>query len=421
MTLDLPGSPHLTYCTNIHRGESWPEVRATIARHVVAVKARVVPNARFGVGLRLSARAAEELARRDELARFKDFLRSVGLYIFTINGFPYGPFHGQPVKADVYRPDWREDARLHYTNLLAELLADLLPSDGSDQIGTISTVPLAYAPGVGTEGIARCVERLLSHVARLIAIRERTGKTIALALEPEPGCVLESAVDAVRFFDQMVFSRSAVRQLAHLTGLSLTDSESALRRHLGICFDACHLALQFIEPAEAVRQLSAAGIPIHKVQVSTGLRVVRDGSNHDLLRPLGQFADAVYLHQAVVRSQDGTIARYMDLPELLQTLPTAQADWQECRIHFHVPIVLERLGPFFNTQPFLHSLLDVLSAQPVAQHLEVETYTWEMLPEAYRTEQVEESIARELMWVRDRLTHVPSAGASIGNAASSYV
>src|SRR5258706_10988716 len=147
------GDAHLTYCTIIHAGESWHDVRANVERHVVDVKHRVAPDEPFGVGLRLSARAAEELAAGDELSRFERCLIEQRLYVFTINGFPYGPFHGTPVKAAVYRPDWIEPERVAYTNRLADLLARLLP-DGVD--GTISTVPGCFRARVA-DGSVRAI------------------------------------------------------------------------------------------------------------------------------------------------------------------------------------------------------------------------------------------------------------------------
>src|SRR5438132_878800 len=104
----LVGGAHLTYCTNIHPGESWSEVRANLERHVVRVKERIAPRERFGIGLRLSAQAARELASPPLMMAFRRWLDAHDLYVFTINAFPYGAFHGTRVKEDVYRPDWLE-------------------------------------------------------------------------------------------------------------------------------------------------------------------------------------------------------------------------------------------------------------------------------------------------------------------------
>ena len=203
MRLAAPGAPHLTYCTNIHAGDSWSEVRANVAAHVTAVKARVAPDRPFGVGLRLSAAAAAALDTPADLDAFRALLAEHDLYVFTMNGFPYGAFHGAPVKERVYRPDWTEDARLAYTDRLARLLADLLPPNCE---GTISTVPGAYKDRVGTAADVEAIARnLAAHVATLHDLRERRGVTITLALEPEPCCQLETVAETVAFFEERLF------------------------------------------------------------------------------------------------------------------------------------------------------------------------------------------------------------------------
>src|SRR5687767_254794 len=240
MKLDGRGEPgHLTYCTNIHPGETWPDVAASLGRHLPEVKRRVAPDRAFGVGLRLAASAAETLREPAALEELKTLLASNGCYVFTINGFPYGPFHGRPVKEQVYQPDWRHEARVVYSAQLADLLALLMPDDPG-LTGSVSTVPgtfkpLAAAPGA-VEEIAR---NLVRHAAHLVAIRERTGRTIALALEPEPCCFLETIDETVRFFEEHLFGAAAVRELGELTGLAPGAAEAALRRHLGVCYDVC--------------------------------------------------------------------------------------------------------------------------------------------------------------------------------------
>jgi sugar phosphate isomerase/epimerase len=403
MKLTSPGAPHLTYCTNIHAGESWPEVRANLERYVVAVKARVAPDRPFGVGLRLSSLAANALADPGELERFRDFLQAHDLYVFTINGFPYGPFHGVRVKEEVYLPDWLDPLRVQYTDRLANLLAELLPSQPGLE-GSVSTVPGAFKERVRDESdAARMAELIVQHAATLHGIRERTGQRVSLALEPEPFCHMETVAETVSFFERHLFSTAAVKRLATLTGLNAADSEAFLRHHVGVCFDACHMAIEFEEPEAALRALGAAGIRIVKVQISAGLRVQLGGQDDEMLEALRPFAEGVYLHQVVER-RNGTLTRFVDLPEVLEAAArsgTAAAEW---RIHFHVPLFLERLGPFLNTQDFLRRLLAVLRVEPVSAHLEVETYTWDVLPEEHRREDIVTAVARELDWV---LNHLP--------------
>jgi sugar phosphate isomerase/epimerase len=391
-------SAHLTYCTNIHPGESWAEVRRNLETHVIVVKERVSPGAPFGVGLRLGAAAARELLAPCERARLREWLDRNHLYVFTINGFPYGPFHGEPVKERVYRPDWQEDERLRYSDDLADLLADLLPSDLMIE-GSVSTVPGCYRARSTRSATSAMAERLIRHAAHLVALRERTGQVIALALEPEPCCFLETIAETAAFFEHHLFSRAAQAFLGRLTGLAAGPAEEALRRHLGVCLDACHAAVEFEEPARAIAALRGAGIRIPKIQLSAGMRIPRLDARS--LRALEPYAEGVYLHQVVARSPGGVLTRYLDLPEALAAArPQPGEEW---RIHFHVPIFRADLGPFESTQPFLAELCAMQAQSALSAHLEVETYTWGVLPGELRGEPVVDSIVRELRWAAERV------------------
>ena len=390
-------SGHLTYCTNIHPGESWGAVFDNVRTHVLAVKQRVAAQQPFGVGLRLSAAAARELSATDELARFKDFLAAQQLYVFTINGFPYGPFHGQPVKAAVYRPDWRDAERSRYTGELCEVLAALLPEGGS---GSISTVPAAFARDVRSAGeVSGMARALLEQTAELCELERRTGRTITLALEPEPCCFLETTEQTVRFFEGELLSRGALSALADRLGVTPSDAERVLRRHLGVCLDTCHAAIEFEAADEAIDRLLGAGLRIAKLQLSAGLRVAEPSA--EALEALRAYDEPVYLHQVVARTAAGELLRFEDLPEAMDSAAARAAE--EWRVHFHVPLYREALGAFTNTQAFLARVLERQRRAPVTAELEVETYTWDVLPPEQRTVGVDASIARELGWVLERL------------------
>lgn len=401
--MNLGNGVHLSYCSNIHPGESWAEVRANFDRYVLAVRDRLLSEGDFGIGLRLSARAATELAEPAVLAEFRNFLSRNRLYVFTLNGFPYGTFHGTRVKEAVYLPDWRDPQRLHYTNLLADLLAELLPQalPGEPAVeGSVSTVPGAFKPALGgPQDLALMVEHLLCHVAHLLALRARTGRLIALALEPEPHCFLETIAETRVFFQQSLHGPAAVRRLTELTGLDPVAAARALHDHLGVCLDLCHAAVEFEDPADCIAGLAQAGIRVHKMQISAGLRLPTLAA--DALAALQRFDDPVYLHQVVQRGPGG-ISRFVDLPEAFASLqgPTADLEW---RVHFHVPIFLDRLGPFGSTQSFIREVLAIQRERPVSAHLEVETYTWGVLPEPFRSGTVDAAVARELAWVRTEL------------------
>jgi len=394
------GGSHLGYCTNIHPGESWDEIRANLGRYVPEVKRRLSPDSPFGLGLRLSCIAARQLAVPDALAEFADFLQRESLYVFTINGFPYGPFHGTRVKAGVYLPDWRDEERLEYTNLLADLLAQWLPA-GTRSGGSISTVPGAFRTAIaGAADSGRIAELLVRHVAHLVEIERRTGCRIVLALEPEPCCLLETVAETVTFFREHLHCAAAATRLAKLTGLDEAAAASALQDHLGVCLDLCHAAVEFEDPAQCYAELEAAGIAMAKIQVTAGLRIPRVTA--ESAGALSRLDDGVYLHQVVERSDEG-LARFVDLDAALASEGWRRRD-SEWRVHFHVPVFLESLDGFASTQAFVREALALHRERNRSPHLEVETYTWSVLPERERTVPVEVAIARELGWVVGELT-----------------
>lgn len=401
MRIEIAGRPHLTYCTNIHSGETWPAIFENIQRHVVQVKQKVAPDCAYGIGLRLSGQAAQTLAEPKELDAFRGFLHHHNLYVFTINGFPHGTFHGTAVKEKVYLPDWLEEERLSYADQCAHILAALL-ADRPDIEGSISTVPGAFKPRVRSDrDISRIAGQLLRHAATLHRLHETTGRIITCALEPEPCCLLETMAETISFFTTHLFNTSAVADFSRLTGLNALQAEEALRRHLGVCLDACHAAVEFENPDDVLSTLRDAGIRILKIQLSAGLRITC--LTRDTLTALQPFAESTYLHQVVERSGSELI-RYVDLPLALQAANESGAHNREWRIHFHVPLFLERLGPFENTQPFLTRLIQLQVEQMPTTHLEIETYTWDVLPEEYRRMPVVDAIAREMQWVIEALT-----------------
>jgi sugar phosphate isomerase/epimerase len=398
--MKVAGRFHLTYCSNIHPGETWDAVDAVLRASLPRVRALLGVTGAFAVGLRLSAAAAAALEEPSTLEAFRAFLRDGDYYVPTVNGFPYGAFHGQRVKERVYLPDWRDTARVEYTDRLARLLAALLAESPGIE-GSVSTVPGAFRTelqsGADAEAIAA---NMLRHATQLVALRERTGVVITLAIEPEPACFIETTADAIAFFTRHLFDESGVARASRESGIAMTVDD--VRRHVGLCFDACHMAVEFEDPGEAIAQLRAAGIRIGKVQISSALQLdQRDAAG--LTAALAPFAEDTYLHQVVERGSDGLV-RYRDLPDALSAAgrqsPLRRRDW---RVHFHVPIFLERMNALETTQAYLLTVLDLLKADDVCSVLEVETYTWDVLPEEYRTVDVCTAIARELTWARDAL------------------
>jgi sugar phosphate isomerase/epimerase len=398
MKLDgYPGPVHLTYCTNIHAGETWPEIRASLDGHVPAIKAAVAPQRPLGIGLRLSGEAAARARQKGEVAAFRDQLARLGAYVFTINAFPFGRFHGGRVKEGVYLPDWRGTERVRFTADSAAVLAAILP-EGIE--GSISTVPGAFKPNGSAEGAAAIIAaNLMRAVSDLVDIERRTGKRIVLALEPEPCCFLETTDECIAFFETALLTPGNLDRLAVMISETRSGTETMLRSHLGVCYDVCHGSVEYEDPVAALGRLRAAGIAVPKVQLSTAIRL--PVMTRDLFGAVMRYNDGVYLHQTIVRGANG-LERYVDLPDAIAAFKDGRAEG-EWRIHCHVPVFLSDLGDIGSTQADLEAVLASFRTGDSPPHLEVETYTWDVLPAKWRTGSKAADIAREISFCAERL------------------
>lgn len=387
---------HLTYCTNIHPGERWDAVVTNLKQYLPALKAHLSPEAPFGVGLRLSDQAARELLEGDRLDRFQSWLDDQDLYVFTLNGFPYGSFHGEVIKDRVYEPDWRQQERVEYTKRLARILARLVP-EGMQ--GSISTSPLSYKPWLdedSREEVFRCGSRHLADVtAALAQIESDTGVRLHVDLEPEPDCLIENTEESVRFFQEWLWPVGGAH-LADELHLSQEEARSILRRHVQLCYDTCHFSVEYESPDTVFRRLATAGVSIGKIQLSAALRVPLSGDRASLASQLEPFAEATYLHQVVERRTDGTLHRYRDLPAALDHIENEAA--REWRIHYHVPLFSDAYDGLQSTRDDITRTLEALKDDPFCMHLEIETYTWDVLPPAMK-EDLPTSLRREYEWV----------------------
>ncbi|MEM1093797.1 MAG: metabolite traffic protein EboE [Bacteroidota bacterium] len=391
---------HLTYCTNIHPSNGWADVLASIQRYAPPLKAALAPRVPFGIGLRLSGQESIELLEGDHLADFKRYLDEAGLMVFTMNGFPYGPFHHEPVKDQVHAPDWRDPERVDYTVRLAKALAVLLP-DGLD--GGISTNPLSYKPWF--DGVVDDTDwTLMTHhmvdvVAELARIHHATGKLIHVDIEPEPDGVLETSAELVEYVEEWLLPVGGVLLAAEL-GLDEDEATTLLLEHVRVCWDTCHVAVMYEDPAEVLARYQTVGLKVGKIQISSALRVelpAAQEARQATQAALAPFVESTYLHQVIQRNNDGTLTAYRDLDQALPHIFAPEA--AQWRIHFHVPIFLERYGAFASTQDGIVETLRLFEHQPFTNHLEIETYTWGVLPPDLQ-QPLGESIRREFEWVR---------------------
>ena len=371
---------HLAYCTNIHRGESWPQTFESLQKYVLAVRNRLGTKDPYAIGLRLGADAARELADTATLTGFRRWLEAENCYVFTINGFPYGRFHGTRVKEQVYAPDWTTPERLAYTNLLFDLLGEIVPAGVE---GSVSTVPVSFKEFLRTPAQERTArDTLWKCVEHIERVSRRTGKILHLGLEPEPLCHLETSAEAVEFIERMRADR---------------PGDLRLDEHLGINYDCCHLALQYESPREALGRLRQHKIKVSKLHLSNALKVKPTA---EVRQTLHAFADDVYFHQVIARSADGTITRHKDLDVALalhNKLPPALTD--EWRIHFHIPLNAAPTPIFDTTADHVLGVMDVLKESPgLCSHLEMETYTWEVMPAEMKKRNVVDQLVDEYLW-----------------------
>jgi len=371
---------HLAYCTNIHPAESWEETFAAISTHTLKVRDIVAGMDRpFAIGLRLSAKAARELLAGDHLERFKDWLDSENTYVFTINGFPYGDFHGTRVKENVYRPDWTDPARVEYTKELFTIISSLVP-EGIE--GSVSTLPGSFKAFRADEEIIR--ENLIELAAFLDALSSVSERDLHLGLEPEPLGHFENTEETLRFYDRL---------------LADADDHEQVKRRIGINYDCCHLALEYEDARSSLAVMRNEGIRISKIHLSAAIAL--DPSEEGAIGAISAFDEPTYLHQVMELHPNGRITRHADLPDGL-AVHTYGSDAEQWRIHFHIPLDQLPEPPLHSTRGQVEDVLRLCAADPgICSHFEIETYTWGVLPTAMQRP-VEEQIAAEYRRVLDR-------------------
>jgi hypothetical protein len=390
---------HLSYSTLVHPGDNWDLMSHSLRTYVPQVKARVSPNQPFGLSLRLAASSAEQLAR-DQSARnsLKSFLSENDLYLYTVNAFPYGAFKDTIVKEQVYEPDWRSEERTQYTIHVADVLADVAPDTLAP---SIQSAPLGFKPRVtGPDVVSSYTEHVLRVVAHLVGIEQRTGKTVTLALEPEPHCFLETTDEAIDYFTNHLYSGRSAERLAKLADIPVSDAIGALRRHLGVVFDIGHQAVGFEDIPVSLQKLVDAGVPILKLQEVAAMHM--PNVTDETVEALQRFAKTVYLSQTVEK-KNGKITKFLNLEDAFAARQKDPGP-REWRTHFHVPVFLDDLGGKFGTTRFaLEAALKMHKEKPLSGQLEIETYTWDVLPDHLKTGDIVDYVCREIEWVRSQL------------------
>ena len=372
---------NLGYCTNVHAGEDFDRYLASLEEYAVDVRSKMPGDKPLAIGLWLSARTASQILIENRLAELRAFLESNDLRAFTMNGFPYGNFHADTVKYQVYQPDWSQPQRLDYTVNLIRILAKLMPEES--QAG-ISTLPLGWPRDDFDH--KKAAENLIL-IAELLRVHElRTGKLIHLDIEPEPGCILSSSDDVVSFFKNYLLPGRV---------------ENEILRYIRVCHDICHASLVFEDQEDAITNYFANGIRIGKVHISSAIEAEISAENsHAVMDQLKAFQEDRYLHQTHIKQADRIVA-YDDLPHAITGIGSGCEGTLRC--HFHVPVFIEKFGHLKTTRREIIDCLDNIYEMSDCRDFEVETYAWTVLPDELKTDDLARGIARELLWTRERL------------------
>jgi len=376
------------YCTNVHSGSNLLEVQANLEKYSLEVKRNVSPNDPMPIGLWLCDEACKPALSTNDAASFKEWINERELVPYTFNAFPFHDFHQPVVKHNVYLPTWAERSRLGYTLNVARLQSQLL---GPDSFGTISTLPLGWPTEHGQDFFLACASNLIECANELSSIRKESGCHLFVCIEPEPGCHFDSSKKLVDFFKQYLFNSDQL-------------PEDIVRQHLGVCHDVCHSSVMFEPQSLAIKSYQDAGIHIGKVQVSSAIEAIFDEleppDRHKLFQVLEQFAEERYLHQTCIQSApDQPPKLWEDLGPALDSLresPTGIA-----RVHFHVPVYLDKIGLLNTTNDDIAKCLAALHRNTLPTHIEVETYAWNVLPTAHQADSLSSGISKELAFVRN--------------------
>lgn len=386
-------SHHLSYCTNIHPAETWSETLTALKTNTLTVRDNLITEGKltketpFAIGLRLSAKATEELLEHNNLDNFIHWLKTENAYIYTINGFPYGAFHNTRVKENVYKPDWTSNARLTYTNNLFNIIAELAPAESG---GSVSSLPGSFKDFHANEALI--FRNLYACAEHIELLSEQYEKDLHLGLEPEPLGHFENTQETLDFFQRF-----------HDWAKSQNLDSNLIHTRIGLNYDTCHFALQYENPQESLDLFHKNNIRISKIHLSNALSI--NPQNPKAIEAIQPFNEPTYLHQVITKNDEGKIQRYTDLPNFLDevkkhsqiTNHESQIEG-EARIHFHIPLHAEPAPPLASTKDHAQQTLTYLKNHPLTcNHLEMETYTWGVLPKQLQ-QPITDQLTQEYLW-----------------------
>lgn len=405
----------LGYCLNVLAGEDLPSLERALEQVCAAVRDRVAPDGVLGLGLYLPAALALPLAEDRAAKRRKDLkkrMERLGLCAFTANAFPFGGFHRPGLKAGVFRPSWDESERAFFTAAVALIADELAPADAS-HVSVSTHSGLHRSEPNALDRVEACGRGLGLTLVALDALSARHSRPTVLSIEPEPRSLAGDTRELAAIWPALL--RGA---RAELSERGVADPEAVLATHLGLCLDTCHAAVEFEEPQDVCDRIDALKLPIGKVQVSSALRLPNPGADAEGRARLLAMDEPVYLHQVTGRPAAGAgaagelLLRAQDLGDPALSSDPKWLDCDEWRCHFHVPVdapdPLPDAGGLSTTAAQGAATLAAVLADPDRWgtrdlHVEVETYTFDVLPPAWREGGLAASLARELEWTHARL------------------
>ncbi|PWJ60653.1 hypothetical protein CLV98_101838 [Dyadobacter jejuensis] len=393
---------HLTYCSNIHPGEIWEDHFASLKEHLPYIKAQLAPDQPFGLGLRIANEASIALSKPEKLAEFKEWLTAENIYVFVINGFPYGGFHDTIVKDQVHTPDWTTDQRQEYTFRLFRILSQLLPDDME---GGVSTPPLSYRLWWESDtqrlfATEKATAHMLEVLDELMRIKKETGRNLHLDIEPEPDGILDNIADFIEWYTKSLLP-TGISYLMAKYQVEESEAKEVILNHIRLCYDICHAAVGYEQPKTILKELQKYGIKVGRIQISSALKVDFTEEPQAKLQAIKAFNEPVYLHQVVAQTDEEELEHYPDLPQALAHYNGHQRQW---RVHFHVPLFIAQYGLLESTQSQIEETLALHKQNSCTSFLEVETYTWGVLPDDMQ-KPIGDSIIRELEWVLKTLNN----------------
>jgi len=414
---DRPGlGVRLCYCLNLHPAEDLAGVRRGVEEITLALASRLGVRDGFGLGSWLAAAVAMPLGAGEGLEDYAGFVRDRGLDPFTYNAFPFGGFHRPGLKAGVFRPTWAETERVVYTASVARVAARAWERAGrrSSHVSISTHSGMHGADASDRAALLRCADNFARTAGLLARLERETGCRIVLGIEAEPRASAGTTAEVARLLE-LVRERAAAVLPAE-QAVERARATDVVRRHLGTCLDACHAAVEFEHPQDAYLSATHAGAPLAKLQFASALELSAPRENDVARERFFALDEPVYLHQVTGRLPDGALVRAGDLPEVQAAYAAGDARWRAAapwRCHFHVPVDLGSVGRerggLGTTRAHADELLAVALADPERWggdelHLEIETYTWDILPgEARGTGSLIDGLEREYRHVEARL------------------